>query len=277
SQAYIESFFHEYYEVWGGTDEDLIMSYYAEDVTIQIPGSLIQGNAAVREQFVRPFITAFPGNRHVVKNVIFGRGVVLIEFIFEARHKGPFDGRAATDAPIELPGCGVYEYDSTKRQITAGRIYFDVGTLHKQIIDQRRHPLPSTEEAAAAPTGTIAEHLDLATVITVSQTFSGELALEKLLDTLMRSAVEHAGAERGLLVLSREAGQRITAEATTGNDTVMVRLCDDPMTGSLLPETVLRHVLNTHDSVILDDTAATNPFSADPYIARRQARSVFCL
>src|SRR5215475_2959969 len=161
SDADVESFFHEFYGAWGGTDEDLIMSYYAENVTIQIPGSLIQGNSAVREQLVRPFITAFPGNRHVVKNMIFGRGVVLIEFTFEAMHKGPFDGRAATNAPIELPGCGVYEYDSAKRQITAGRIYFDVGTLHKQIIDQRHRP--RIEEAAAVPTGTIAEHLDLAT------------------------------------------------------------------------------------------------------------------
>src|SRR5215471_21097882 len=97
SNADIESFFHEYYGVWGGTDEDLIMSYYAENVTIQIPGSLIQGNSAVREQFVRPFITAFPGNRHVVKNTIFGRGVVVAEFIFAAEHKGAFAGHAATN------------------------------------------------------------------------------------------------------------------------------------------------------------------------------------
>jgi PAS domain S-box-containing protein len=276
SNVDIESFMHEYYGVWGGTDEDLIMSYYAENVTIQIPGSLMQGNSAVREQFVRPFLTAFPGNRHVVKNMIFGRGVVFVEFTFEAKHKGPFDGRAATDAPIELPGCGVYEYDAAKRQITAGRIYFDVGTIHKQIIDQR-HTRSGTEEAPAPATGAIAEHLDLATVITISQTVSGEMVLEKLLDTLMRSAVEHAGAERALLVLSREAGQRIAAEATTCDDTVMVRLFDEPVTGSLLPETVLRHVLHTRENVILDDAAAANPFSADPYIALRRARSVFCL
>ena len=43
------------------------------------------------------------------------------------------------------------------------------------------------------------EHLDLATVINVSQTVSGEMVLEKLLDTLMRAAVEYAGAERSLL------------------------------------------------------------------------------
>src|SRR5262249_2062405 len=117
----IESFMVEYYTAWGGTDEDRIMSYYAEDVTIQIPGSLMQGHAAVREQFVRPFITAFAGNRHFVKNIIFGRGVAVIEFVFKAEHTGPFEGHAPTDACIELPGCGVYEYDSARRQITAAR------------------------------------------------------------------------------------------------------------------------------------------------------------
>src|SRR6516164_2081902 len=157
----------EYYAAWGGTDEDRIMSYYADNVTVQIPGSLMQGKTAVREQLVRPFIAAFPGNRHFVKNIIFGRGVAVIEFTFKAEHKGPFAGRAATDARIELPGCGVYEYDSARRQIAAARIYFDVGTLLKQIIEQHGLHAPT-----AAPTGTMAapmEHLDLATVIAVSQ------------------------------------------------------------------------------------------------------------
>src|SRR6516225_3277728 len=195
----IESFMIEYYAAWGGTDEDRIMSYYAENVTIQIPGGLMQGHSAVREQFVRPFITAFAGNRHFVKNIIFERDVAVIEFTFKAEHKGPFAGHAATNARIELPGCGIYEYDSAKRQITSARIYFDVGTLLKQIIDQR-DALSKTEEATAAQAGDIAiaaptEHLDLATVIAVSQTVSGEIVPQKLLDILLRTAVKYAGAE----------------------------------------------------------------------------------
>jgi PAS domain S-box-containing protein len=278
----IESFMIEYYAAWGGTDEDRIMSYYAENVTVQIPGSLMQGHSAVREQFVRPFITAFAGNRHFVKNIIFAQDVAVIEFTFKAEHKGPFAGHAATDARIELPGCGVYEYDSARRQITAARIYFDVGTLLKQIIDQRHPHLKTQEEAAAASTGTIGiaapmEHLDLATVINVSQTVSGEMVLERLLDTLMRTAVKYAGAERALLILLQNGEQRIAAEATTGTNTVMIRLCDEPVTGFLLPETVLRHVLQSRESVILDDAAILNPFSADPYILERRARSMFCL
>jgi PAS domain S-box-containing protein len=114
-------------------------------------------------------------------------------------------------------------------------------------------------------------------VINVSQTVSGEMALERLLDTLMRTAVKYAGAERALLILLQNAEQRIAAEATNGTDTVMIRLCDQPVTGLLVPESVLRHVLQSRESVILDDAAILNPFSADPYILEQNARSMFCL
>ena len=142
------------------------------------------------------------------------------------------------------------------------------------------YPHLKMEEAAAVPTGTIAaplEQLDLATVIKVSEAVSAEVVLEKLLDTMMRAAIEHAGAERALLILSEEADHRIAAEATTSNETVMVRLSDEPVNGSMLPETVFRYVLHTRESVVLDDAAIVNPFSGDSYIAQRHARSVLCV
>ena len=80
-----------------------------------------------------PFVAGFPGNRHIVKNIIFGKNVVLVDWSFEAAHKGAFSGTAATGAAVKLPGCGVYEFDPVNRQITAARIYFDVTTLLKQI------------------------------------------------------------------------------------------------------------------------------------------------
>ena len=143
----VASFINEYYDAWSGTDEARIMSYYADDVALHIPGTLMEGKEAVRDQFVRPFITAFPGNRHVVKNMIFGPGVVVVEFSFEAQHKGPFGGHVATGARVKLPGCGVYHHDLALRRITAGRIYFDVGTLLHTITDS----LVDHRARAAAP------------------------------------------------------------------------------------------------------------------------------
>jgi len=149
SVADVESFIHEYYEAWGGTDLNRIMSYYTDDIVLQIPGLLMEGKEAVRDQFAVPFTTAFPGNRHVVKGMIFGSDVVNVEFIFEAQHTGPFAGHAATGARVKLPGCGVYQYDSAKRQITAGRIYFDVGTLLQTITDSLVGDHKKTEEEAS--------------------------------------------------------------------------------------------------------------------------------
>jgi len=129
----IRAFIDEYYEAWHGTDEDHILSYYAENVSMELPGMLINGKAELRDQVVRPFIAAFAGNRHIVKNMIFGKDTVVVEFSFEADHNGPFVGRAATGVPVKVPGCGVYEFDPVNRKITAARIYFEFATLLKQI------------------------------------------------------------------------------------------------------------------------------------------------
>ena len=125
--------------------------------------------------------------------------------------------------------------------------------------------------------GTPVDQLDLATVLKVSQVVSGEIVLTKPIDTLLRTALKQAGAERGLLILPRGAELQIEAEATTDGDTVLVQLRDQPVTATVLPETVLHYVLHTRESVILDDAAAQPPFAADPYMLQRQARSVLCL
>ena len=133
SDSDVRAFIEEYFEAWSGTDENLILSYYSDTISLEIPGAIINGKAALRDQFVRPFVAGFPGNRHVVKNMVFGKDVVIVEWSFEAAHKGPFAGTAATGTAVSLPGCGVYQFDPVKRQVTAARIYFDVTTLLKQI------------------------------------------------------------------------------------------------------------------------------------------------
>ena len=123
--------------------------------------------------------------------------------------------------------------------------------------------------------GTPIEHLDLGTVIKVSQAVSGEMVLEKLIDTLMLTAIEHAGASRGLLILLRGDEQRIEADATTAGDKVMVRRRET--VSEALPRSIVNYVIRTEQSIILDDASRENTFSADPYIAQYHARSLLCL
>jgi PAS domain S-box-containing protein len=121
------------------------------------------------------------------------------------------------------------------------------------------------------------EHLDLATVIKVSEALSGEIVLEKLIDTLMRTAIEHAGAERGLLILPRGEDYRIEAEVTTSSNEVKVYPRQARITAGDLPESVYRYVLRTKDTVLLHDASGENSFSTDDYIREHHARSILCL
>ena len=132
---------------------------------------------------------------------------------------------------------------------------------------------PGATTAAAMPF----EHLDLTTVIKVSQAVSGEMVPEKLIHRLMRMAIEQAGAERGLLILTRGGEQRIAAEATICSDAVRVQLHDVPVTAAVLPESVLRYVQRTRESLILNDAAAKPPFATDPYIRHGHPRSLLCV
>src|SRR6202163_4058851 len=119
--------------------------------------------------------------------------------------------------------------------------------------------------------------VDVGTVVKASQAVSGEIELGKLIETLLRIAVEHAGAERGLLILLRGDEPRIAAEAKTGPGHVDVTLRETATLPAELPESVLHYVIRTRESVILDDASAQNPFSADEYISQKHGRSVLCL
>jgi PAS domain S-box-containing protein len=142
------------------------------------------------------------------------------------------------------------------------------------------HPQLRQEEHARVAMGTIdarIEHLDLTTVIKVSQAVSSDIVQEKLLETLMRTAIEQSGAVRGLLILPRGAAPRIVAEATIRSDAVFVQLRDAPLAPAVLPESVVHYVLRTRESVIIDDGTVRPPFAADPYINQHRPFSVLCM
>jgi GAF domain-containing protein len=98
---------------------------------------------------------------------------------------------------------------------------------------------PGQATRIAAPV----EHLDLAAIIRVSQATSGEIVLEKLINTLMRTALEQAGAERSLLILGRGVEHRIEAEARSDRDKDIIHFRQSLITPSELPESLLRYII----------------------------------
>ncbi|TAN75401.1 MAG: GAF domain-containing protein, partial [Magnetospirillum sp.] len=133
-----------------------------------------------------------------------------------------------------------------------------------------------SDRAAAIFSGCI-EGLDLMTVIKAQQAVSGEIVLDKLVEALLRIVVEHAGADRGLLILRRSDLFRIEAEAFIDGDHIRVT------SGSGLPETddlplsVLHYVTRSRERVVLDDAAALNSFMTEGYAGRTGVKSLLCL
>jgi len=168
--------------------------------------------------------------------------------------------------------------DAYLRDARYGYLHWGADGKVKQL--DRLYPHLKKEEPTPEGARTIAtpiEVLDLSTVIKVSQAVSGEMVLEKLIDRIMHVAIEHAGAERGLLIFPRGHELQIEAEATTLGDDVTVYVRDASVAGVGLPESLVRFVTRTHESVILDDASSQNGFSTDPYILQHHTRSILCL
>src|SRR6202023_3837814 len=132
------------------------------------------------------------------------------------------------------------------------------GALGKVKKLDQRSPHLHEERAPASSTATIGtsvEQLDLGSVMKASQAVAGEIVLEKLIQTLMMIALEHAGAERGLLILPHGEELRIAAEARTGRDGIEVELQHALVTPSALPDSLLHYAVRAQESVILEDAA----------------------
>jgi PAS domain S-box-containing protein len=125
--------------------------------------------------------------------------------------------------------------------------------------------------------GAPAEQLELATVLKVSNAVSGEMNLDRVLDRVMRAAIEHAGAERGFLIARRGDELQIQAQATSSGEDVTVHVRDGDHGEAALPQSLVWYVLRTRETVNLEDATYQNLFSADPYLVQHRARSILCL
>ena len=146
-------------------------------------------------------------------------------------------------------------------------------------LDQSYPPLYAERNSTAPITtfGTPVAQLDVASVVKASQAVSSEIVLDRLVEALMRIAVEHAGAERGVLIASRGNEYTIEAEARTDDGAIEVAFHHTGIARADLPESVLQYVIRTRENVVLDDALVANLFSKDGYLGRKRIRSMLCL
>lgn len=121
------------------------------------------------------------------------------------------------------------------------------------------------------------EDIDLTAVIRASQSISGEIVLEKLLEKLMTIVIQIAGAEKGFLVMEKEGSLFIRAKAGgLTSQAVELELKSVPEI-SELSSSIINYVSRTKKPLILEDAASDPNFVNDPYIRAKLPKSICCL
>ncbi|WP_257463510.1 AAA family ATPase [Archangium lipolyticum] len=141
---------------------------------------------------------------------------------------------------------------------------------YPELVEQPVLPLSGT--VMARP-----EQLDLLSVMKASQAISGEIVLERLLETLMRVLLEQAGAQTGVLMLCRGEELSICAEAWLERGEVVVRLFPSAPSARAPPQSLINYVKRTRERVILGDASAPGLSGSDDPAAPRRPRSALCL
>ena len=171
--------------------------------------------------------------------------------------------------------------DAYLRQAHAGYARWGAQGKVRQL--ERRYPQLRGERpplAPLAPIGTFAtgvQALDILAVVRASQAISGEIVLDNLLKTLMRTVLESAGARRGYLLLIRDGVLSLAADARVENQNVVVRARKElDLSEAMLPASILDSVSRSRGRVLLDDAASPNPYASDQYFSSQHPRSVLC-
>jgi predicted ATPase/serine phosphatase RsbU (regulator of sigma subunit) len=127
--------------------------------------------------------------------------------------------------------------------------------------------------------------LDLTTVLKASQTLAAEIVLSRLLEKMMNTLIENAGAERGLLIFEKEKENRsednknniewvIEAEGTLNQENIAV-LHSLPIDG-YLPIAIINYVVRSCEPLVLANATREGIYSKDSYIRQHQLKSILC-
>ena len=120
--------------------------------------------------------------------------------------------------------------------------------------------------------------LDTTTVLKAAQTISGEIVLDRVLIKLLRLALEHAGAQKAVMLLATDGG--FDVEAVANVDAGSTRRLNPavPLEDSNdLPRSVVHFVARTRQALVLSDATREDVFTQDPYVKEFQPLSVMCL
>lgn len=161
---------------------------------------------------------------------------------------------------------------------------------HAKVKDlESRYPLVFSEMLMREPigieinrtttstTGGSSALLDLSTVNKASLALAEEIVLDKLLDQLLKIAMENAGATTSCLILEKEGNLTIKATKNVEQSQVVLYAEEPIETSDYLPISLINYVAIAQETVVLNDAAVSGRFINDSYILKTKPKSILCM
>lgn len=119
--------------------------------------------------------------------------------------------------------------------------------------------------------------LDLASLLKASQSIASQVHYDDLLKNLMRITIENAGAEKGCVILAKEAGLMI--EAVAHAERLEAELLDSVLVSQsdIVPVSIVNYCWRTKESIIVENAQIDERFNSDPVTSANAVQSVMCL
>ncbi len=118
--------------------------------------------------------------------------------------------------------------------------------------------------------------LDLQSIFKASTTISGEVEFEQLLDKLLDTVLENAGAQKGVILTVKNNELKVIASSSIDEPGVEIK-GDIPLNESKdVPRSMIQFGYHSAQPLIVENPVSDNRFSSDPYFIEFEPRSALC-
>jgi predicted ATPase/anti-anti-sigma regulatory factor/tRNA A-37 threonylcarbamoyl transferase component Bud32 len=121
------------------------------------------------------------------------------------------------------------------------------------------------------------ELLDMGTVLKASQVIASEIDLPQLIQKLMAIMLEHAGAQRGVLLLQGEQELEVTAVYQIDPAQLRQNLGPLKLHSSELPISLITQVLERNAPLVIQDALKEEPYKNELYIKQQKSKSILVM
>ncbi len=118
--------------------------------------------------------------------------------------------------------------------------------------------------------------IDLETILNASRGISREIVRDNLLNLLMEIVLTNSGADKGHFLTVLGGGYRIETMDVPGKGRVD-HLSVDQQAGAPLPKTLIRYVLRSKQTVLINRPGEEERYARDPYFRDHRPGSVLCM